>query len=683
MRKSIIGLMAAAAAVVFAGCYESGTDTDTQARDARISISPSAIGFDADGRTADGQAFGTYIVTVNPYGKMYTGWHAELVGADWATLDYHTASPDGVVEKALRITCSANTNYRRTGTLRVTLSKTGESADFPITQTGLKPDATLTLSTGNTIEMMAIDPAAVTVAFETNMPASTVTAEVQEGVDWLACTLDKQAGTLLLEAQDNLSPTDTREATVTLSAGTDDTSLATREIKVRQLANVTYLFIYGSGVPHYACFEDAAQMDKNELVFGLDQYFRSGKVILATSRTPDTYPRYALAAGGRLVELADAAAEAAAPEVAFDIAGMNALRVTIALDDDNNVVAGNSTVEFTRISTLNSMPESEVANYPTREYATRDGKTKTWMTTGLHWNGGAAMGTYKLGSGLVGGAKTGGYDEAEYSTRNPAFDTEENGGAIKELMMPDGVRTRASVYGRLYSSYETLTGDPAGALSRAMLMPFPLGGAGTQVVDAVGNVVTLEPLLKNDLKGYATSAEGDAEAEADHPSLTMQVQGICPYGWHIANMSDWRDLIYAVSESAKSYPDYPVPASLASYGAMTTANSTNVAAHLRCREWQDAEFNPATVISNGAEAFGFNLYPQGWRLYRSGYDYGANSGNVRFYCLIPMMGQTTPSKMALWRAYCTTSADLVFDDGFDIGNGSGAAVRCVKNYENF
>lgn len=43
--------------------------------------------------------------------------------------------------------------------------------------------------------------------------------------------------------------------------------------------------------------------------------------------------------------------------------------------------------------------------------------------------------------------------------RNPAYDTEENGGTLKELMMPDGVTTRASVYGRLYSSYETLTGD--------------------------------------------------------------------------------------------------------------------------------------------------------------------------------------------------------------------------------
>lgn len=88
-------------------------------------------------------------------------------------------------------------------------------------------------------------------------------------------------------------------------------------------------------------------------------------------------------------------------------------------------------------------------------------------------------------------------------------------------------------------------------------MPFPLGGAGTVVVDAVGNSITLEPILKADLKDYAASDGGNTQAEADHPSLSMQVQGICPYGWHIANMSDWKDLIYAVAESSKSYSDYP------------------------------------------------------------------------------------------------------------------------------
>ena len=92
MRKFISGLLAIAAAA-FTGCYESGTDADNTSREARISISPAAIGFDADGRTTDGLAFGTYIVTVNPYGKMYSDWHAELVGTDWATLDYQRPRP--------------------------------------------------------------------------------------------------------------------------------------------------------------------------------------------------------------------------------------------------------------------------------------------------------------------------------------------------------------------------------------------------------------------------------------------------------------------------------------------------------------------------------------------------------------------------------------------------------------
>ena len=97
------------------------------------------------------------------------------------------------------------------------------------------------------------------------------------------------------------------------------------------------------------------------------------------------------------------------------------------------------------------------------------------------------------------------------------------------------------------------------------------------VVDAVGNSITLEPILKADLKDYAASDGGNTQAEADHPSLSMQVQGICPYGWHIANMSDWKDLIYAVAESSKSYSDYPVAAATASYGAMTSGNAANAA----------------------------------------------------------------------------------------------------------
>lgn len=95
------------------------------------------------------------------------------------------------------------------------------------------------------------------------------------------------------------------------------------------------------------------------------------------------------------------------------------------------------------------MPDTEVAAYPTKAYVTRDGGTKTWMTVGLHWAGDATIGRYKLGSGLVSGHQTGGYgNEAPYASRNPAYDTEENGGSIVEAKDGSG-RPLAETYGRL------------------------------------------------------------------------------------------------------------------------------------------------------------------------------------------------------------------------------------------
>ena len=85
------------------------------------------------------------------------------------------------------------------------------------------------------------------------------------------------------------------------------------------------------------------------------------------------------------------------------------------------------------------MPDEELANYPTKDYPTASGGVKTWMTVSLHWNGGPGIGAVKLGSGLVGGSKTGGYGKPSdttvpYDVRNPAYDTAENGGGILSLI---------------------------------------------------------------------------------------------------------------------------------------------------------------------------------------------------------------------------------------------------------
>ncbi|MFQ7502368.1 MAG: hypothetical protein ACLRMJ_03090 [Alistipes finegoldii] len=34
----------------------------------------------------------------------------------------------------------------------------------------------------------------------------------------------------------------------------------------------------------------------------------------------------------------------------------------------------------------------------------------------------------------------------------------------------------------------------------------------------------------------------DEQFFAENPALSAQIQGICPYGWHIANFRDWYDL---------------------------------------------------------------------------------------------------------------------------------------------
>ena len=63
------------------------------------------------------------------------------------------------------------------------------------------------------------------------------------------------------------------------------------------------------------------------------------------------------------------------------------------------------------------------------------------------------------------------------------------------------------------------------------------------------------------------AADDDAKAEAEHPVLKMQIQGICPYGWHIANLQDWKDLIWAAAQASKG-SRYEIAESSASYKAI-------------------------------------------------------------------------------------------------------------------
>ena len=80
--------------------------------------------------------------------------------------------------------------------------------------------------------------------------------------------------------------------------------------------------------------------------------------------------------------------------------------------------------------------------------------------------------------------------------------------------------------------------------------------------------------------------------------------------------------------------------------------------------------------------FLFSMFGQGWRLYKTGYDYGPGDNDPRMYTFIPLIGDYSATKKAGWRIWNQSrEANMRTNGGFDFGNGSGGAVRCVKNYK--
>ncbi|WP_417014123.1 BACON domain-containing protein [Alistipes sp.] len=687
--KTMIKTAAWACATLFCAvsCYDDGTDCfDTGTR---ISISPEAESFRADGTTASGNESFTAAVIVNAGSSVSDmAWEVSApAAAAWATVrrtvvtsifeeaggGIHDLSAEG-----FEIAVEPNTEYRRT--VRVTIAAAdGTTAGFEFMQLGLKADAEVSSETERLVFMAPGESKELT--YTSNM-GDVYKYEVVYGAgsaDWLTVE-DKGVGSLAVTAApwDNVDAA--RTATLRITVGSAETSLASLEIPVTQNAAYDYYYMYGASADAlpvaeaYELTRTAVGEYTGTLYFLRSSDGRNPVLLNKNGRTP-AYPCYALAQDGTVKELASAEAEV--PEgPAIDIDGVRNFSV------DFNAM----TWSWGRVSTSNCMPDELVATYPTKAYVTRDGGTKTWMTVGLHWDGGAAIGRYKLGSGLVSGHQTGGYGNvAPYDARNPEFDTEENGGKVVEAKDGSG-RPLAEIYGRLYSSCEQLTGSPNGALNpceggSSALINSPLGEPGATLIDAVGDVYVLESIMPADLTLYAASAAGDAQAEAEHPNLKMQIQGICPYGWHIANLQDWKDLAYAAFKAGAA--DYPVAESMASYRAFGGGTLTNFAALLFTADWNI--YNPtcpAEKISTAAADFGFNMFSQGWRLYKTGYDYGPGDNDPRMYAFIPLIGDYSAKKKAGWRIWNQgREANMRTNGGFDFGNGCGAAVRCVKNYK--
>lgn len=681
-------ILACATLLVAVSCYDDGTDCFDAST--RISIYPEAELFNADGTTASGNESFTSAVTVNVGPAVsQMAWEASVPAtATWASVRktavtsifeeavggiYHDLTAEGI-----EVVAQPNTEYRRKVVVTIAAAD-GTTADYEFTQLGQKADATVSSETKQIVFMAA--GGSENVAYTSNMGDvyAYKIAYGEESSDWLTIG-DNGVGALTLTASEWNDQEKTRSAVLAIVVGTEQTSMATLEIPVTQNAAYDYYYMYGASADGLAV-ADAYELTRKAVgeYTGTLYFLRSadGKnpVLLNKNGRTLAYPYYALAKDGSVKEISTAAAQIPeGPEI--DVDGLR----MISLDFNK------MTWSWDRITTSNCMPDSELANYPTKAYATRGGGTKTWMTVGLHWNGGSSIGKYKLGSGLVSGHQTGGYgNEAPYASRNPAYDTEENGGSVVEAKDGSG-KPLGDIYGRLYSSYESLTGNANGALNAceggsAALINCPFGEPGQTLIDAVGDTYVLESVLPAALAAYEATAAGDAKAEAEHPNLKMQIQGICPYGWHIANMQDWKDLVYAAHAQGAS--DYPVAESTATYAAFGGGTLTNFAALLFTSDWNI--YNPtcpAEKISSSAAAFGFNMFSQGWRLYKTGYDYGPGDNDPRMYSFIPLIGDYSATKKAGWRVWNQSrEANMRTNGGFDFGNGSGGAVRCVKNYK--
>ena len=515
----------------------------------------------------------------------------------------------------------------------------------------------------------------------------------------------RRSGVLTVTAEDGTVETfPITQAVFTIHVGTADTSEASAEIAVVQLRVDDYYYLYGASVPRYEAIDAALQMTKQEEgVYTAETYFAADGTnpvrINKDSRTA-SYPCYVLAAGGTVAEIASAEAPLpAGPEIDAD--GLRTLTV-----DFNRM-----TWQWERITTPNCLPDDRVADYPTKAYVTPRGTYKTWMTRNLDWDGGDGIGVYKLGCPLVFSATnkdTGGYNsktDPTYSyrntaVRNPAWDDTGNGGELA----PDAAIT--ALGGRHYTFYEYLTGAPRGGLMEEYYSEWPAPyTVGREVRDAADYTILFEGLTSAKLQEYAGREE---EFFEEHPVSRIQIQGICPYGWHVANFQDWYDILYAAYDfGSKNNGGYvPKEPSFANtvYGSSSAAYKINVVPYLRISRalwtvggkclWDEAGSlypvnegsttkSPAQAdIADNSEEFGFNLAPTGWRAMSVGWqDLG-----LKTHVWIPMPTTATYTGNGHtcymgWRLVAmTNNGNWIFRDNYQNGNVAHG-VRCVKNYD--
>ena len=610
------------AAMLLAGCYSTDTDDDLLSTATLISIYPSTVSVGSAAATQN------VVVTLAPKSKRNLDWSCSVQSA-WVTAVREKVpgeSTGTVYEDAVVLAFLENTAYKRQTTLTITASD-GTVLEVPVVQKGIYADAYVKAAP-ESLTFMAENPQPAAVAIDTNMDTFAAVSDS----DW--CTVvDNGDGTITVTCTEYGDNTADRTAEITVTAGTPDTSEARTVIPVTQLRKDVYCYLYGSGVPKYPTREKWGQMTKlSDRVYVDSVYVKNGRFSVYTTEG-DTYH---LDGAGNL--------SAAETDLTVDVAGLRI--VTLNLNE--------KTYSIERITTPNCLPDSEVAKYATSTY-TANGRTKVWMRAGLDWNGGENIGGIKLGSRMVSDANNvGGYTSnvSSYETvRVSDYDEVESGGKAQ------GEVEMSAKYGRIYTLTEFLTGTPKAAVELARLLTdWPAEyRPGSTFVDAVGNDIPV------------SSVKSLASADFENtPSLSMQIQGICHYGWHVANVQDFYDMLCAAA-AAKGVTPNPLSAMIGKWSVPDVLRSAE--------GWSAAPTRHAA-----ADAFGFDFFPQGRRLFKSGYQYYASRGEM-FIC---HPGGLSSGVYQCWRinALTNNAADLTVSTTYNIGDCS-ASFRCVKNYENF
>lgn len=656
----------------FAACQE--VDISERDQATRVTLSPLTTTFDAKATT--------YVaaVQVNSGSQLLeTSWNAEVTSSTpWVTLSktsveqsytgtYDTETVYTSNVEGISVSIAANTEYKRTFEITVTTAD-GTAVPFTFTQKGAKADAKVTTSVKK-VEFLALGGSEV-VSYSSNM--GDVVAYSFKNGDGSAATWLKaetvEAGKVKVTAEKYENKEAPRSATMTITVGSAATSLASVDIPVTQLAAEDHYFVYGASVADIA-IEKALQMDKTEKkgVFTLTTFFNesaNNAVVINKDSRELTYPCFALAAEGKVVKLENKDTKWTGP--AIEANGVRTLTI------DFNAL----TWSWERVTNQYAMPDELVKDYPTKEFIARDGSKKVWMVKHMAWDGGNI--NPKLGSGMVkheaaGASGSGGYAAADFpatwnaSTLNSAWETKESGLGTLETYSDDG---------RVYTYQEMLGYEARFGIGYARYETGPWL-IGEKYTDARGITFTIaEAPLKAQIDKYTGDNAKDEEL---YPMLRVQAQGICPYGWHVANAADWLDLFYAMSQASKTGTHtYPVAEADCTYKQMINGGVPNINGWLRnTKDWGDK------YIDEGADEFGFQYYPLGFRYMTQGFQ--CWSMRAQLWVPLPMAG----SKPADYPSAGGGRINVVIKNNktmttalanLDIGQAV-CPFRCVKNYK--